>query len=172
MASEINKIFELAKLALERNDEAIRFSDTKATILLSLSSIVITILFDKSEFLKKFILTSSHYPRAIVLISLFFLSGGILTVFGATIYVIFPRMSKSAKPGTLFFSDYAGRSEEESKILIANLTAEESIAQLVSEIQITSKIARQKFIGNRVAIIGEVFVILGLLSIYLTALIY
>jgi len=70
----------------------------------------------------------------------------------------------------IVFSDYAGRSEEESKILIANLTAEESIAQLASEIQITSEIAKQKFIGNRVAIIGEVFVILGLLSIYLAAL--
>jgi hypothetical protein len=105
-----------------------------------------------------------------VVISLIFLSCGILTVFGATIYVIFPRMNKSLKPGTLFFSDYAGRSEEESKILIANLTAEESIAQLASEIQITSEIAKQKFIGNRVAIIGEVFVILGLLSIYLAAL--
>ena len=170
MESEINENFELAKLALERNDEAIRFSDTKATILLSLSSIVITILFDKSEFLKLLFLNSSHYPRAIVVISLIFLSCGILTVFGATIYVIFPRMNKSLKPGTLFFSDYAGRSEEESKILIANLTAEESIAQLASEIQITSEIAKQKFIGNRVAIIGEVFVILGLLSIYLAAL--
>ena len=171
MKYEINENFELAKLALERNDEAIRFSETKATILLSLSSII-TILFDKSEFLKLFFLTSSHYPRAIVIISLIFLSCGILTVFGATIYVIFPRMNKSLKPGTLFFGDYAGRSEEESKILIANLTAEESIVQLVSEIQITSEIARQKFIGNRVAIIGEVFVILGLLSIYLATLFY
>jgi len=102
MESEINENIELAKLALERNDEAIRFSDTKATILLSLSSIVITILFDKSEFLKLLFLTSSHYPRAIVVISLIFLSCGILTVFGATIYVIFPRMNKSLKPGTLF----------------------------------------------------------------------
>jgi len=172
MKTEPDRAFDLAKLALKRNDEAIRFSDTKATIMLSLASIAFTLLLNGSGNMKQLLDVSYTLPHILAKISLILIIGGLLTVIGSTIYVIIPRMTSSKKPGALFFGDYLNRSEKESEDLISNLTAEESISQIISEIHITSEIASQKFRGNQIATYGLISVMVGLFLIFLTFLIF
>ena len=68
MASEIDKNFDLAKLALKRNDEAIRFSDTKATIMLTVMSLAFTVLIDKSQFINQNLYQLEPLPKFLCLV--------------------------------------------------------------------------------------------------------
>lgn len=166
MASEIDKNFDLAKLALKRNDEAIRFSDTKATIMLTVVSLAFTVLIDKSQFIYQNLYHLEPLPKILCLVAFVMLLIGILIITISTLFVVFPRMKSSTKTGVLYFGDYLGRKEKDDVDFFLGMSQEEGIKQLVSEIHITSEIANRKFIGIRIATVGTAIVILSLFFAY------
>jgi len=82
--------------------KTIRFSDTKATIMLSLASIAFTLLLNGSGNIKQLLDVSYTLPHILARISLILIIGGLLTVIGSTIYEIIPRLT-SSKNTRLYF---------------------------------------------------------------------
>src|SRR5688572_25685851 len=104
MAKKIDytKHIEFAKLALARNDESIRFSDSKSAFIFTFASLFLTIL--STDLLAyKELLINQYVIQIGAVISILFITLGALAVIIATIMVVFPRLNVSGDSSYIYF---------------------------------------------------------------------
>lgn len=99
---DYTKQIEFAKLSLARNDESIRFSDSKSAFIFTFASLFLTILSTELIAYKKLLLGECAIHIGAV-ISILFIILGALAVITATIMVVLPRLNISNDPSYIFW---------------------------------------------------------------------
>jgi len=153
--------WEFAKYALQRNDEVIRFSETKAALLLTLTGLFLGIVADKILLFKELLLSQSCVVRILAVISMVAILMGIILVATASLAAIFPRLRVVRDTSYLYFGDLIGLSEQETIRQFAALDSNTKISHILSQVHATAAIANRKFILIRLALVGTVLVFLG-----------
>lgn len=162
--------WEFSKYSVQRNDEAIRFSEVKATILFSLVGLLIGGVFNNIEPIKSLLISKVCIIRSLSFGSLIIIGIGLLLLIVSSILVILPRLHVINKTSFLFFGDNYKLQEDEIKREILSLDTEKKNDQIIAQIHATSKIAYKKFSIIRWTIGGTIIIIFGsllLLTLYL-----
>ncbi|MBV6397428.1 MAG: hypothetical protein HFACDABA_03042 [Anaerolineales bacterium] len=159
--------WEFEKFALQRNDDAIRFSETKAALLLTLTGLLLGVVADKVQSFKDLFFTSSSGVQILIVCSLALILAGILLVAVSSLLAVFPRLKVVKNISLLYFDHLARLSEQEAMERFEDLNAKEKHEHLLSQIYATSRIAARKFKLIRSALWGTVLVVIGsLLAIF------
>jgi len=164
METETDKIYDFAKFVLNRNDEAIRFSDTKAAIMLTASSLVVTILVDKSVEISQTFCSFDLNQKPLLITSLILLVLGLLIVTISALVGIFPRLTKSKSPGLIYFGDIHAQTSLDITNKLSSMSSVDLIDQIFQQIQITSEIVYKKFMCIRIANIGIISILIGFIG--------
>lgn len=170
MSKHKGQSVEFARLALQRNDEAIRFSETKATLLLTLVGLILGIIVDKVCQLKMLFQNQIIFVRSFGIFSILIFFLGIVIIIVFSIATVFPRLNVKKAISLVYFGDLSKLSEGETLKYFTNLDSESEYHHIISQVHATSKIANHKFILVRYSFIGLLFIIIG--SIPLILLIY
>ena len=160
--------WEFAKFALERNDEAIRFSETKAALIFTLIGLFLGIIADKIPLFKDLFQSPSCTIRILSIISMVIILFGIVLVVTFSLAAVFPRLRISKETSYLFFTDVANLGEQETITHISSLNSNDKLKHTLAQVYSTSVIANRKFNLLRYALVGTVIVLLGLLLAILT----
>lgn len=166
-----DNILDFAKLALQRNDESIRFSETKAGFLLTFVSLLLGILITQVENLKQ-ILIQDSLGRSYILIALVLIFIGIFMVLVASLVTIFPRLKVVKATSLLYFQHLVSLNEKDISSSFVNLKDKEKIEQIATQVLATAKIASRKFMLIQVAIIGTSAILLGSVFIMIGLFVY
>jgi len=153
--------WEFAKYALQRNDEAIRFSETKAALLLTLTGLLLGIMADKITLFKNLLLSPSCATKILATSSMMAISVGIILVAIASLVAVFPRLRVAKDTSYLYFEHLAGLSEQDTASQFAALDSNTKLQHILSQVHATSAIATRKFRLIRFALVGTVLVLIG-----------
>jgi hypothetical protein len=153
--------WEFEKFALQRNDDVIRFSETKAALLFTLTGLLLGALADKIPLFKGLLQNQSCAIRIIAISSVASILVGIFLVAAFSLLAIFPRLKVAKETSCLYFGHLANFSEEETARKFATLDSDTKLNHILSQIHATSLIANRKFGLIRFALIGTVLVLLG-----------
>ena len=164
--------WDMAKLVLQRNDEAIRFSETKAALLLTFIGVLFTIAIDKVEYFQEYTASTNSLGRNLLATSGIVIFLGIIVVTIASIYAIFPRLYAPKEFSVFFFGNYKTSTESESITAFSKLTNAEKMEHIITEIYTTSTIAGRKFRGVQVALAGTILVFVGFIMVCITLYIW
>ena len=172
MSKEVDPSYwEFAKYALQRNDEAIRFSETKAALLLTLTGLVLAIIVDKVPLYRSLFQSQSCTIKILTISSLVAIILGILLVGSVTLLAIFPRLHISKDTSYLYFEHLSKISEQEIADQFTSLDSTTKLRHILSQIHATSVIANLKFKLIRLALVGTVLEVLGSILTILALLI-
>jgi len=153
--------WEFAKYALQRNDDAIRFSETKAALLLTFTGLFLGMLADKIPLFKDLLQNQSCTIRIIAINSMVAIIMGIILVATSSLTAIFPRLNVAKETSYLYFKHLANLSEQETARQFAELDSNTKLSHILSQVQATSAIANRKFGLIRFALLGTILVVLG-----------
>lgn len=153
--------WEFAKFTLQRNDDAIRFSETKAALLLTLTGLLLGIVADKIPLFKGLLQNQSCTIKIIAISSMAAILMGIILVATSSLAAIFPRLKVAKGTSYLYFGHLANFSEQETARQFAELDSDTKLNHILSQIHATSAIANRKFGLIRFALMGTVLVLLG-----------
>lgn len=162
--------WEFAQYALQRNDEAIRFSETKAAVLLTLIGLFLGLIADKIPSFKTFFSNPNIPIRVLSISSMIFILIGIILVAVASFATIFPRLHVSKEKSYLYFQHLVGLKEQDFTSHLESLDSKVKLNHTISQVHATSIIANRKFGFVRVALFGAMIVILGSLLATITFL--
>ena len=158
-------IWEFSKYSVQRNDEAIRFSEVKAALLLSLVGLLIGGIFNNIDHIKSLLISNICLIKILAIIDLLIIVIGFIILIISSLLIIFPRFHVVNKTSYLFFGDNHKLREEEIKNEIYNLDIDKKNDQIITQMHATSKIAYKKFTIIRWSIIGTIVTIFGSLFI-------
>ena len=153
--------WEFEKFALQRNDDAIRFSETKAALLLTLTGLLLGVVADKVQSFKEMLLASSLTIQILIVCSLALILAGIILVVVSSLLAVFPRLSVVKNVSLLYFDLLARLSEQEATERFKDMDAKTKHEHLLSQVYATSRIAARKFKLIRSALWGTVLVLIG-----------
>ena len=160
----INQI-KFAEFALKRNDEIIRFSETKSVILLSISSVIFGVLINNKNQIRLIMKTSNCLQSVLTTISVLLVIIGVLLTTISSLACIFPRLRVRKRNSFLFFGDIVDMSETDLYKNIINITSKKQLRQTISQVYATAKIAERKYFYLKIVMVGTITLLIG--SIYL-----
>jgi hypothetical protein len=155
------EIWDFSKYALERNDEAIRFSEAKAAVLLTIVGVIIGGLVDNVRKFQKLMSSDILTIRIFTYACLFLIGVGFLVVIISTILIILPRLHVVKNKSFLFFGDNAHMNEEEFVECICKSSKKYQNHQIITQVLATSKIAQKKFYIFQISIVGMCILLTG-----------
>ena len=160
--------FEFAKLALERNDEAIRFSEAKAGFITTLVGLLLGFFADKLSIFINLLSTNNSILKLFVFISIALLATGTFVTTASTFFVLFPRLNISKRQSFLYFGSIGKTSEDD---FLQGFMATDTVDMqnhLLSQVHATSIIAKKKFFYVRIEMVGAFIMLSGwLLALFL-----
>ncbi len=161
---EIKAKIELAKYTASASSDLIKIADTKATWAFSAIGIL------TGAFLSKIIKIDWSIKQNITTVSLISLSlFFIFMAFTYTLFVIYPRLTKSNKEGVIYFEDVASQTFEEYKNNFSKISQEDMMERYVSQAYNLSKITSKKFKALRVGLVHMMITIITLIATFLWA---
>lgn len=153
--------WEFAKYALQRNDEAIRFSEAKAALLLTLAGLLLGIVADKIPAFKGLLASPFCVTRILAASSMVAILLGIILVATSSLAAIFPRLRVAKGTSYLYFEHLVGLSDQETARQFAALDSDAKLSHVLSQVHATAAIANRKFGLIRFALVGTALVVLG-----------
>ncbi len=160
------ELIDFAKLSLSRNDESVRFSESKAAFLFTFVGLLLGLLTDKLSTYSQIINGAKSHQWLIAWISLILLGIGTVTVIISALLIVFPRLKVTKQSSHTFFGSINNLSEHDFHQSFTRLDAPKILEDLISQIYATSAIARRKFFLVQVELAGTVAVILGWLLVF------
>lgn len=154
-------LWEFLKYSLQRNDEAIRFSEAKAALLLTIIGLLMGGFIANLDKYKSLLISESKLVTTVSIFSLVLVLGGFLLSIVPSILIIFPRTHVVKNISLLFFDNYDCLSEEELRHVTSNLSTQNKIEQLTAQVHATSKIAHIKFESFKISLIGILILLSG-----------
>lgn len=140
------------KLINSNIQEQIKLADTKASWVFSVLGLLTAVL---TNILTKF--KFSELIQTKVLIFGIIAIASLVLAFKHIILVMYPRITKGAKGGVMYFKDITQSTKEEYVNTINNLDEEGMIKPLQSQAYELAKIAEKKFSSLKIAIISCIF---------------
>ena len=164
---EQSDLIDYCKLALVRNDESIRFAESKAGFLFSAVGIMLGYLATEiAVFKEALIIGNPQLPLAIIALVLI----GIGTIMTAvsTLLIVFPRLKIGREGSYLYFGSVQSLSAKQFCQKGSQLSSKMIIEQLLTQVHATAVIVWKKYYFVRLEFIGTILVFLGwLLAIFL-----
>jgi hypothetical protein len=154
--------FEFAKYALQRNDEAIRYSETKAGFLLALVGLLLAVVAGELSNLKGLFAHYSCPSTVLLAISLVLIVPGMIVLTTASLAAVLPRLRVTQLSSYLYFGSLASSSEADLPALFQQLTSSEMNRHVLAQVHATATIAQRKFSLMRTATVATGVVLLGL----------
>lgn len=152
---------DFARYALQRNDDAIRYSETKAGLLLALIAILFATVGSEITDINKIII-NNYFPSTTILdCSLIVLIPSIILLVIVSLETVMPRLHVTQTISYLYFGSLSSINEIDLLQKFPKLTQVEMNHQLLAQVHATAKIAQRKFELMRIATISAGFVLLG-----------
>ncbi len=123
-ATEDLSIYDFAKYALERNDEAIRFSETKAGFLFALAGLLVAVLAGELSPIKANIAVATGPTQTLLAVSLWMIGPGMIVLAATSLATVFPRLHVTRTMSCLFFGTLASAHENDTAQMFQQLTPE------------------------------------------------
>lgn len=155
------KLTDFATLALERNDEAIRFSEAKAGIQITFVGLLLGLFVEKLSTFLTILSSNNNTLKLFVYASFTLIVLGTIVVIASTIFVVFPRLKISKIESFLYFGSVGNISENEFLQSFAEIDEMTMQKHLLSQVHATSVLAKQKFHFVRLQVIGAIFMLSG-----------
>lgn len=153
--------WEFAQYALQRNDEAIRFSEAKAGLVLTLTGLILGLVSSRVAQLVDVLARQLCWMRVFTLVSMATLLSGIVVVIGASLGIMFPRLHVTDTTSHLNFIYVASISEQQSIDKMSHIESDAALDQTISQVHATAVIASRKFGLMRLATVGIALVLVG-----------
>ena len=136
------------KVALQRNDESIRYSESKAGFLFSLTGIIVGLFYNNLEAIKE-ILYQSGFWGVFAIIAIIVVVIGVIVVVFATFMVIIPRLRVSKIPTLLYFQYMQSIPENQLYDIAQNLNDTKALKDLTTQVRVTSIIVTKKYSSHQ-----------------------
>lgn len=157
---DYSKIIDYAKLSLSRNDESIRFSESKAGLLFSFVGLIIGLSFNEISLLKP-LFSIKDFLGIAAIISITLLITGTITVIISTLLIVLPRLKVTKNPSFLYFGYIQSLTEQGLLEDIKKVDSEVMLSHLTSQVHATSIILKRKYRFIRIEIFGAILVFIG-----------
>ena len=152
---------DFAKLALERNDEAIRFSEAKAGFITTLIGLLLGLFADKLSMFIDILSSNNSTLRLFSYVSIVLLVIGTVVAIVSTFFVLLPRLKISKRSSFLYFGSIGNISEDEFLQKFIETDTVDMQNHLLSQVHATSVIAKKKFFYARIEMIGAFIMLSG-----------
>lgn len=157
---DYSKIIDYAKLSLSRNDDSIRFSESKAGFLFSFVGLMIGLFFNEITLLKP-LFSVKCFLGILAIISIISIVIGTTTVIISALIIILPRLKVTKNPSFLYFGYIQSLAEQGLLEDIKKIDSEIMLSHLTSQIHATSIILQRKYRFIRIEIFGAILVFIG-----------
>lgn len=148
------------KVALLRNDESIRYSESKAGFLFSFTGIIIGLFYNDIVAFKTVLLQKDFWGMlAIIAITITVI--GVIVVTFSTFMVVIPRLRVSKVPTLLYFGYIKNIPESKLYDIASNLDSVKALKDLTTQVRVTSIIVSKKYYYVRTGLFGALAVFLG-----------
>ncbi len=151
---------EFMKVALLRNDESIRYSESKAGFLFSFTGIIIGLFYNDITAFKALILQNNFWSKLAIIAILATVIGIIIVIF-STFMVVIPRLRVSKIPTLLYFGYIQNIPETKLYEIASNLDSVKALKDLTTQVRVTSIIVSKKYYYVRTGLFGALSVFLG-----------
>jgi hypothetical protein len=155
------KLRDMAKHAVERNDESIRFSETKSGIILAFVGLLLGFTLDDIQDLICIIQGGDCFLSILAIISLVLVLLGVILIGLSSFLNIYPRLRVSKDESFAYFGSIKELEEDIFISRFQELSPEMIIRHMLSQAHATSIIAWRKFQLVRVSIVGAGIVFIG-----------
>ena len=155
---------DLAKYALERNDNMANLADTKAGLFSAFVFLLMSLMLNESQNVLSLFHSKSWLLKGFALVGVSFFVVGMVVTYGATILSIYPRIKPTSESVVFFGSVAKMPSEEELRrsFLSKDLEVMEVV---ISQVYSTSKIVYKKFRLLQVTALATIITSVGWLIV-------
>ncbi len=153
--------WEFAKYALQRNDEAIRFSETKTALLFTINGLILGIIADKILMIKDLCHSPINIVRVTVSSAIVAILLGVAFVSISSLLTVFPRLHASKVGSYLYFENLIPINLRQLSKSISTLDSESKLEHLISQVHATALIAHRKFFLIRFTLVGTTLILIG-----------
>jgi len=152
---------DMAKHAVKRNDDSIRFSEIKAGFIFAFIGLLLGFILDDIQILITIIQGGDCILSILSITSLALVFIGFILVVFSSFLNVFPRLRVSQDESFIYFGSIRELTEDVFISRFQELSPEIMLRHLLSQAHATSCIAWMKFRLTRISMVGAGFVFVG-----------